>query len=279
MQDITIYLFLDESGDKGYSTSRPRDGLGVMAGFLVDDFVVSRIKEEMTVKLKALNIDDTSKLHMSALDNEQKNKSIDLVRSLFKQFQLNFFYEAIATESFLDFASSAAPKKESMHSQLLQNILMKALMYCKGIIEKYQGNINLKVVSDNIDSGVLKGMENDISIIVNFLNNDWSRRYITKKQFIETRTTSMSPDPRPTKGKFKVNLTVETSEITFISDVLAYTTFKHLKKYMNENEGLSLNTKMSTSGHPLEEFLILQFTPELEDINILGKIFGPGRGK
>ncbi|MCU6338912.1 hypothetical protein KW823_20490, partial [Enterobacter quasiroggenkampii] len=59
--------------------------------------------------------------------------------------------------------------------------------------------------------------------------------------------------------------------------VLSYTTFKHLTKYMKENTNEKLNTTKSTSGHPLEEFLMLQYTTDLDDINFEGVVFGPGR--
>ncbi|EPG2867595.1 hypothetical protein QD003_004893, partial [Pluralibacter gergoviae] len=84
-------------------------------------------------------------------------------------------------------------------------------------------------------------------------------------------------DPRPKNGKFEVDIRVENSAITFISDVLSYTTFQHLIKFMQDNPTMDLNTLNATSGHPLEELLIFQYPPDIEDINLFGKIFGPGR--
>lgn len=278
MNDTTIFFFIDESGDKGYSNSRPRDGLGVMAGFLINDWDLPKLKIRISEGLSTLNLNQSNKLHMAELDDTQKTNAINLVASLFREFRLKFIYSAIYTESYKDFVGSSV-KKELLHSQLLQNILISALTLLTKLIEEFHVNVNLKIVSDNIDTGVLKIMEKDCEYIVNYMNNNPNKRYYSKGKYIETQVVNASPDPRPKNGKFHVEMSVENSEITFISDVLAYTTFQHLMDFMKKNEGLSLNTTKSISGHPLEEFIALVYPPELEDENIVGKVLGPGRGK
>ena len=101
--------------------------------------------------------------------------------------------------------------------------------------------------------------------------------YINKKRYVESEITGMSHEFRPKNGKFDVEMSVENSAVTFISDVLSYTTFQHLIKFMEDNPTAELNTTTSTAGHPLEESLILQYPPEFEETNLIGKIFGPGR--
>ncbi|ELR5204371.1 MULTISPECIES: hypothetical protein [Morganellaceae] len=278
MNDTTKFFFIDESGDKGYSNSKPRDGLGVMAGFLIDDWDLPKLKIRISEGLSTLNLNQSNKLHMAELDDTQKTNAVNLVASLFREFSLNFIYSAIYTESYKDFVGPS-DKKELLHSQLLQNNLISALTLLTTLIEKFRVNVNLKIVSDNIDAGVLKIMEKECENIVNYMNNAPNKRYYSKGKYIETQVVNASPDPRPKNGKFHVEMSVETSEITFISDVLAYTTFQHLMEFMKENEGLSLNTTKSISGHPLEEFIALVYPPELEDENIFGKVLGPGRGK
>ncbi|MEI7284144.1 DUF3800 domain-containing protein [Pectobacterium carotovorum] len=274
----TIYLFIDESGDKGYSNSKPFHKIGVMAGFLLDECVLPSLEKKMEQGLSDIAIKPLKKLHMYNLDEEEKCKVIDLVKSLFRDLDIRFFYSAIFTESYASFVGDGPEQKiESMHSQLLQNILMKALTFCTRIIEKFQINITIKIVSDNIDPGVIKSMKKDISRIVNILNGDNNRSYIDKKRYVESKITGMSNDFRPKNGKFDVEMSVENSAVTFIPDVLSNTTFQHLIKFMQENPTAELNTTTSTAGHPLEEFLILQYTPELEEMNIEGKILGPGR--
>ncbi|EPF0314037.1 DUF3800 domain-containing protein [Enterobacter chuandaensis] len=278
MNKTTIYFFIDESGDKGYSNSRPFHEIGVIAGFLINDWDVPILQEKIESGLSKLNLDPIKKLHMSGLDKTQQAKVIDLIKELFKKFDLKFFYSVIYTSSYASFVGlSPEQQKESMHSQLLQNILITALSLCTRIIEKFNTDVKLQIVSDNIDSGVLKKMKKDFSRIVNFLNGTRNRTYITKTEYIESEITNLSHDPRPKNGKFEVDIRVENSAITFISDVLSYTTFQHLIKFMQDNPTMDLNTSKASSGHPLEEFLMLQFTPDLEEMNLIGKIFGPGR--
>lgn len=277
-RNTIIYLFIDESGDKGYSDSKPFHKIGVMAGFLINDWDVSILQEKIESGLSKLNLDPIKKLHMSELNKTQQSNVIDLIKELFEQFNLRFFYSVIYTSSYASFVGiSPGQQKESMHSQLLQDILIKALSLCTRLIEKFNTDVKLQIVSDNIDSGVLKTMKKDYSRIVNFLNGARNRKHITKTEYIESEITKLSHDPRPKNGKFEVDIRVENSAITFISDVLSYTTFQHLIKFMQDNPTINLNTSKASSGHPLEEFLILQFTPDLEEINLIGKIFGPGR--
>ncbi|EMD1654728.1 DUF3800 domain-containing protein [Pluralibacter gergoviae] len=278
MNKATVYFFIDESGDKGYSNSSPNHKIGVMAGFLINDWVLPSLEEKMESGLSKLNLNPLKKLHMSELDKTQQAKVIELIRNLFIQFNLKFFYSVIYTSSYTSFVGlNPEQKKESMHSQLLQNILIMALSLCTKLIEKYNTDIKLQIVSDNIDSGVLKRMKKDYSRIVNFLNGEKNKIHITKNEYIESQITNLSHDPRPKNGKFEVDIRVENSAITFISDVLSYTTFQHLIKFMQDNPTMDLNTLNATSGHPLEELLIFQYPPDIEDINLFGKIFGPGR--
>ncbi|MGK0600319.1 DUF3800 domain-containing protein [Yokenella regensburgei] len=278
MNNTTIYFYIDESGDKGYSNSKPLHKIGVMAGFLINDWYLPSLEEKMASGLSKLNLDPLKKLHMSELDKTQQAKVIILIKELFKQFNLKFFYSVIYTSSYASFVGlSPEQKKESMHSQLLQNILITALSFCTRLIEKFNTDVKLQIVSDNIDSGVLKTMKKDYSRIVNFLNGTRNRTYITKTEYIESEITNLSHDPRPQNGKFEVDIRVENSTTTFISDVLSYTTFQHLIKFMQDNPTMVLNTSKASSGHPLEELLTLQFTPDLEEMNLIGKIFGPGR--
>jgi len=278
MNKTTIYFFIDESGDKGYSNSKPFHEIGLMAGFLINDWDLPRLEEKMKDGLSELNLNPLKKLHMSELNSEQKSEVVNLVRRLFKDLELRFFYTVMFTESYTHFVGGEQGKsKESMHSQLLQNILMTALSFCAKIIEKYKTDVKLQIVSDNIDAGVLKIMRNDYSRIVNFFNGDVNRMYVTKKEYVESKVTNLSHDSRPKNGRFEVEIRVEDSVVTFISDVLAYTTFQHLINFMRDNKKMELNTLKSTLGHPLEEFLILQFTPDLEEINLFGELLGPGR--
>lgn len=282
MNRTTIFFFIDESGDKGYSNSRPFHEIGVMAGFLINDWDLPNLEKKMESGLSKLeldlDLDPLKKLHMSELDKHQQTKVIDLIKILFRELNLKFFYSVIYTTSYSSFVGlSPEQKKESMHSQLLQNILITALSFCTRLIDKFNTDVKLQIVSDNIDSGVLKTMEKDYSRIVNFLNGTRNRTYITKTEYVESEITNLSHDPRPKNGKFDVHIRVENSAITFISDVLSYTTFQHLIKFMQNNPTMTLNTSTATSGHPLEEFITLQFTPDLEEMNLVGKIFGPGR--
>ncbi|HCR2165386.1 TPA: DUF3800 domain-containing protein [Enterobacter cloacae subsp. dissolvens] len=278
LRNTIIYLFIDESGDKGYSNSKPFHKIGVMAGFLLNDWDLPILEKKMENGLSKLDLEPLKKLHMADLNKDQQSKVIDLVKMSFKELNLNFFYSAIFTESYASFVGkSPEQKKESMHSQLLQNILMKALSLCTKLIEKFETNITIKIVSDNIDPGVIKSMEKDISRIVNIFNGEKNRSYINKKRYVESEITGMSHEFRPKNGKFDVEMSVENSAVTFISDVLSYTTFQHLIKFMEDNPTAELNTTTSTAGHPLEEYLILQYPPESEETNLIGKIFGPGR--
>lgn len=278
MNRTTIYFFIDESGDKGYSNSRPFHEIGVMAGFLINDWDVPNLEKKMESGLSKLELGSLKKLHMTELDEDKKTKVINLIKQLFKEFNLKFFYSVIYTPSYASFVGlSPEQKKESMHSQLLQLILITALSFCARIIEKFKTDVKLQIVSDNIDSGVLKIMKKDYSRIVNFFNGEKNRKNISKTEYIESEITNLSHDPRPKLGKFEVDIRVENSAITFISDVLSHTTFQHLIKFMQNNPTMALNTSTATSGHPLEEFIMLQFTPELEEMNLIGKILGPGR--
>ena len=278
MNNTTIYFYIDESGDKGYSDSKPCNQIGIMAGFLINDWDVEKFEKKVEIGLQDLHLEPSNKLHMSALEPEQRQKAIELVKRLFREFNLNFFYSVIYTESYASYVGkSTETKKESMHSQLLQNILIKALTLCTKLIEKFKTNITIQIISDNIDAGVIKIMKNDCSRIINLFNGEINKRFITKKQYTESKIINLSPDPRPKNGKLTLEIRVENSPTTFIADVLSYTTFKHLTKYMKENKNEKLNTTKSTSGHPLEEFLMLQYTTDIDDINFEGVVFGPGR--
>lgn len=275
---ITICLVIDESGDKGYSNSTPSEGIGVMAGFLIEDGLLPILNSNAESLINHFSLNKNKKLHMRDLDENDRENAIKIVKKLFFHFNIKFFYTVIATKSYSSYVGNdSGTKKELMHSQLLQNTLQKAMLLCRSIIEKNNSDVIIKIISDNVDSGVIKKIEKDIERPLNVLNSSPNRLYHKKGEYIESTIINMSHDFRPKNGKFEVDINVENSPITFIADVLANTTFKHLIKIFNENNKTALNTIEITKEHPLQEFIFLQFDPEKHETNIEDILFGPGR--
>lgn len=276
MNKTVVYFFIDESGDKGYSNSIPLHGLGVMAGFLLNDWELPYLKEDFEQLIYDINLEPSKKLHMRELSIEQKNKSIQFVKESFKKYGVKFFYSAINTEKYSNFVGkSHNQKKELMHSQLLENISQKAFGLCTKLIDKFNTDVEIKIVSDKVDAGVIQLFEKKIEYIANIHNGNANKTYYKKGKYVESRINKISDDPRPKNGKFTFDISIDNSDITFISDILSYTTFNHLIKFSSKNPSSPLNTMTSTVGHPLEDLLILQIPPEMENINIENVLFGP----
>lgn len=97
---IEAYLLIDESGAKGYSSTKAssENEIGVMAGYLVFKDDLNDIKNEMSHIADSYHVD--SKLHITDLSTEQQQSLRKEYFDVFLKKQLLWFYVAHYADGF-----------------------------------------------------------------------------------------------------------------------------------------------------------------------------------
>lgn len=251
-------LILDESGGKGYS--RKKEGyegeLGVVAGFLFDKRDLERIK-----KISFLLFGDFAKegkLHMATLSKNDKELAINKMKYFFFRMEnIRWSYSARYVDGHHNFyCSGSRPwKKELLYSSLSAEFIGKFLS--NGIhLAKSQGqdSFRLKCISDHIETHEINKLKKEVDLMMRFfcgdiIINEVSEDNVKKPAVEMLKNTNYS-------------IETESTPLTFMADILSYTTWRHLKTMHDKNGDTSLQYSLNMQEHPLFEYLCLAFPDE-----------------
>ncbi|MCD9522393.1 hypothetical protein GLP14_06010 [Photobacterium carnosum] len=258
-------LVIDESGAKGYAstTERSLGEIGVMAGFVYSESDIQFIKMVFESYTSGFVNPIDGKFHITDFPIEKQSEFRNLVFSIAKELKLQWFFSAVYAQGFheSEFGDGRGYKNKNnlLHTTLFKNMLIKSLSMTYSIGIK---NVNLNVITDTIDSGVMKKFEataNEIkhlflgeekSIVVKQWNPDSK---IVKKTIIHS---SISSEDMPKYNKLNVEINCEESVLTIIADVLVNSVRYYLRQNRSENLENDLNSELAIKGHPLLELVL-----------------------
>ena len=264
-------LVIDESGAKGYASTTEKSvgEIGVMAGFVYSESDIKHIKMVFEHYTSGFGSPIDGKFHITDFPIEKQSEFRNLVFSVAKKLKIQWFFSAIYAQGFheSEFTDGRGYKNKNnlLHTTLFRNMLIKSLSMTYSIGIK---DINLNVVTDTIDRGVMKKFEitaNEIkrlflgeekSIFVKQWNPDSKK---VKKTIIHS---SISSENMPKYNKLNVEISCEESILTIIADVLVNSVRYYLSQNRSKNLENDLNSELAIQGHPLLE---LVFAPKDSD--------------
>ncbi|QKE61884.1 hypothetical protein HNE05_00370 [Aquipseudomonas campi] len=259
------YLIIDESGAKGYSRNPEQsDGeLGVMTGLMIPGYTYARVKKLFESSAGDHNLPE--KRHITDIPTEAQQASRDKIFNIFKMCGIPWLYDAIFTHGlyeseFLENRGGNNNERELLHAKLFINVMIKAF----ACLHKFRDQeIELIVISDQLDSGTIKTFKRELSPYLDFLHRKPINKDITsfnretKKIIKSTHTSSLSPESNtPRFKKLDVSIICEDSAITFAADILANCTHFYIKKNYIERNITKLNSIQAIAGHPLEDLVM-----------------------
>lgn len=259
------YLIIDESGSKGYSKKPEQsDGeLGVMTGFLIPDEQYDFYKEKFESGAGTHN--HIGKRHITDIPVELQEANREQMFEVFRTGRIFWFYEAIFTHGlyeseFLEHRGGSKNGRELLHAKLFMGVMAKAF----ACLYKFRSEqIELVVISDPIDRGVIKSFERELSPYLALLHglpieNEFTS-FNREAQEVEEYSIVSSISPKSDVPKFhrlNVNIICEESAMTYAADILANCTNFHIKRNFMEGGVTKLNSIQAISGHPLEDLVM-----------------------
>lgn len=255
------YLIIDESGAKGYSKKpEQKDGeFGVMTGFIMPGSFYGKVKD--LFESSAGDKSYLGKRHITDIPVNDQQASRDKIFSVFKRCGIPWFYDAIFTHGlyeseFSDSRGGSACGRELLHAKLFMGVMIKTFACLHNFRDE---EIELTVISDQVDSGTLKSFERELSPYLDYLHGRAVEKEIssfnreTRKLQKGTIRSSISPESNvPRFRRLDINILCEDSAMTFAADILANCTNFYIKKNYNERNITKLNSIQAISGHPLE---------------------------
>lgn len=259
------YLIIDESGAKGYSRKPERsDGeLGVMTGLMMPGDQYDEIKK--IFELSAGDHNYPGKRHITDIPTEAQQVNRNKIFNVFRKCGIVWFYDAIFTHGlyeseFLENRGGNNNERELLHAKLFITVMVKAF----ACLHKFRDQeIELIVISDQLDSGTIKTFKRELSPHLDLLHGrpieKDSTRFNRETQKITKfrHTYSVSPESNiPRFKKLDVSIVCEDSAVTFAADILANCTHFYIKKNYIERSVTKLNSKQAIAGHPLESLVM-----------------------
>lgn len=259
------YLIIDESGAKGYSKNpEQHDGeFGVMAGFLMPGEYYELYKDRFEMFVGAHNY--AGKRHITDIPVEVQQSSRERIFEVFRRGKIPWFYEAIFTQGlyeseFLEGRGGSHNGKESLHAKLFMGLMIKVF----ACLHKFRDDeIELIVISDRIDSGVVRIFEKEIAPYLALLHGQPIEGKFTvydrETQQVKKYTTKSAMSPESKAQKYlsvHIQIICEDSAVTFAADTLANSAHYYIKKNYEEKRITQLNSKQAVSGHPLESLVM-----------------------
>jgi hypothetical protein len=266
-----LYFICDESGSKGFADNQEKFAgeYGVFAGYFLTDKNYNTLKNKFkTIYEKYVTAGQ--KLHITDLTPEnQENLRKDVFECL-KTENISCVYEAISVKGYhREFENSAKLEKEQnekikntfsfsknqekgrLHSELFQAVFGKAIAYYNDTIGD---DIEIQIITDNIDNKLKKEFEEKAKELINPLDKAIEFKAFDKEKkqpVTKTMTFASEQLKNDNISKTKFNIISEVNELTLIADILANTVSYYLKKAVEQNPNIILNSKDAIQDHPL----------------------------
>lgn len=264
------YLFIDESGAKGYADNRERypGELGVIAGYLVPELYLSEYRAHLEKRLAS--IDGVGKLHITDLLNQSEARGV--IFQAFLELEIPWIYEAIYVEGlyqseFCEGRGGDGSHKELLHAKLFMGFMIKAL----ALVHKFKDEgVEIVVVSDNIDAGVIKKFLIESEDYLSLLRTSELKREFKVYQKSTGKllhcSSRATAENIPSHPGLELGITCENSHMTLLSDVLANSVNHYLKMEFESNPQMLPNSKQAISNHPLRNLLLCSYDENSEEI-------------
>lgn len=274
-----MVLVIDESGAKGYANKGEQEesDVGVMAGFIYTRLEMLDIETTLQKILSSHNISINNKIHITELNN-----SNSLRESFFNAFQerkLQWFFRAIYSEGFhqSEFKEDRGGdfnEKASLHVELFRQMFLYSLSMAASVNKK---NLNILVVTDTIDTSILKKFtreaEHIAKIFMNvkrnyfhYVKNEKTGKFEKKKFNVLTTSDSI---PKFESIQFKI--ICKTTPLTLAADILANSVYFYLKKN-KKGKSSHLNNINAISGHPLANSAFIQ-KDENDELSLIDIVY------
>ncbi|MFB9080171.1 hypothetical protein ACFFLS_12245 [Flavobacterium procerum] len=267
-----IYLICDESGSKGFSDNKEKTvgEFGIFAGYFLNESNIESLKSEFKAIYDKYSTED-GKLHITDLKSSLQETLRNEVFECLKKNEVSCVFEAISVQGFnINFENTNEIRQEQinhlidkfsfsknsnairLHSELFQGLFGKAIAY---YIDKYgDENINLKVITDNIDNPLKIEFEQKANELIKpFPEIAKIKAYDkTKKEPIvkdlEFKSKELQAD---NISKTKFELIVDDNEFTLIADILANSLLYYIRQEVEKNHNINLNSLDAIKNHPL----------------------------
>lgn len=252
---MTVYLIIDESGEKGYSRkmSKDDDKFGTMVGYFLFDNQIKIFRD--FVKDRFSQFSNDGKLHITDLSKEEEKKLLrEHALKFLEANRINWIHMSIHVSGFKRFSLN---DNLLMHAELFMGIFIKAISYIYDVTRSKK--INLKVISDTLDKTTIKEFEKTIKLLKNMMCGqrkdtarltNWSPS--EKKVINYTRESTFEFDENMfLLDELTIDITCEDSELTLIADVLSNTTYYHLNQELRIDSKTNLDAIQSLRNHPL----------------------------
>lgn len=246
-----LFLLVDESGSKPNSNKKENTikEFGIMAGFIMYEDGYKFLKDFSKILVQELKV-KYEKVHVTDFNFEDKKITINKFLTFFskKECPWPWIYTAIYTQGFYDHhnASSAVknPPIFSMHSALFLENIIKLISFLKDHHKNDCMDLDIKIVTDTIDEGTKKKIINDFENIKPYFleGKKETIKKIYNKQTKELENIKFEgriDDENFNKIKMD-SLSIEIiidEDAAFFADILNYTLYKHIKKYIEFNSG------------------------------------------
>lgn len=265
---MTVYLIIDESGEKGYSNniSTDDDKFGTMGGYILFENQIEIAREILKDRLSTFSFD--GKFHMSSLSKEEQKRLSNTAFEFMRENSINWVQVSIYNKGFKNYSYE---EKLLLHSELFNDVFIKAIAY---IYDNTRSKIiNLKVISDTLDKRTIKQFEKYISPIKNLMNGQ--REHIIQKKDYTMKSTVDFGDSSFLLDNLTINISCENTELTVIADVLSYTTHDCLKQEIKLNPDINLDAYQSLENHPIQSLVYGCYDHTKEgSINFLATLYG-----
>ncbi|UAA39123.1 hypothetical protein KIH87_01785 [Paraneptunicella aestuarii] len=259
----TFVLVLDESGAKGYSNNQEvlENEFGVMAGFIFSD---KNLKGNYCACVQTFSdFASEGKLHITELSPDKQKQVRTKFFEVMQATRLNWSYEAIKVQGLYESENIRIPseftEKVLLHERLFIGLVLKVVNELNSSEEK---EIKLKIITDNIDRPIVERFCKSIDEIIKLLT-DKKLVYqykksdpIAKKSQIHQFEINVDYNKNFISiGKFDYSIKSEDSCLTFMADILVNSVYHHLKKKLESDPDLQLNSSSAIQGYPLAELV------------------------
>lgn len=273
---MTVYLIIDESGEKGYSNnkkhskniSEDENKFGTMVGYFIVEEQLEIIREILKEKFKPFSkYSKNGKLHITDLPKEEQPLLRETVFGILRESKARWIHMSINKKGFENYSGD---EKLSLHSTLFRDLFIKAISYIK---ERTQtNNLNLKVISDTLDKKTIKQFDESVNIVKKLMCRQ--KEIITVKKDYTIKTTVDFGDDSFLLDELTIDITCEDTELTLVADVLSNTTYYFLNQEIKLNPDINLDAYQSLENHPIQSSLYGCYDHTKEgSLNFLGTLY------
>lgn len=270
------YLFIDESGGKGYADNRERfpGELGVIAGYLIPDVYIKIYRDEIEGCLS--NIESSGKIHIAEMEDKREIRG--KVFETFGRLAIPWMYEAIFVEGFYqsefcEGRGGCRSHTELLHAKIFIGLMLKVF----ASLHKFKElGVELVVVSDNLDKGVIKKLFKELEDHLALLKEGELKRqfkvYDKATGELLHCTSRATMDNVPHYPGLDISITCENSSMTFVSDVLANSVNYYLMEKFKVDPQLLPNSRQAIADHPMVRSLLWAYDANEQEISNLSDI-------